>query len=166
VTGRIVQHGNHPYQVIGTPARNLIKVDSKFDAAELVATARAQTDGGRGAVQGPQVNVSHRDVEQARKELVDGISDSEVREIRDEIIGRLAQGELTVDLTAEEDMVTGFEVGEELFIYSDGLTVSEFSGAVSRVVNARWRTRSYMVSAYDIKGVIDSDGNPGPSAFH
>lgn len=166
VLGRVAQHGSHPYQVLGTPARNFIKVKSGFDAAQLVAAGRAQTDGGRGSVQGQQINVNQRDVENAREELVDDLSESEVREIRDEIISRLAQDDLTVDLTATGDVVTGFEVGTELFAYDQDLTVSEFSSTVSRVVNARWRTRSYMVSAYDIKGVIDSGGNPGPSAFH
>lgn len=154
VNGRVVQHGTHVYQVLGSTAFRHLKVRAEFNVAEALAVQRAsiQADGGTAT----QVEVSPQDVQQARTELLNGLDDDQTEEIRQGVIDRVTDASVEAQLQTADDgrTVFGIELARQLHIYSEDVSPAEFADEVQTIVNQMWRTKEFLLKEYGVRDAI------------
>lgn len=167
VTGRAVQRGDHVYQVLATPAWNFVQVQAKFDAAEARAFERAQADGGSPAGGPPmaQPQISAPAIQRHRGDLLDNLSEEEHEDLRVRVIDALTEGDLVAALLPGQRMeITGVEVQNQLFIYDEDISISEFNTAVQEVINTLWDVKEILVEAYGLRdGPVSTPSDDTPA---
>lgn len=156
VKGRQVQHGGHGYHVLASPQFAHIKLQAGFDAAEMLAAnqAIAQADG-------PQVQVTDASLQSAQNKLRDR-ADKDLGTIREELINRVSVDEKVVQLNADEEFVSGFQVTTRLFMYDESVSVAKFNDEVQALINVLWRGKAYLMSEYNLQGGGSDDGEDLP----
>lgn len=149
-------------RVVGSPDWPFIVVESSYDVSQELAANKklAKTDGG---IQVESVEIDETDVKSARQELRDR-AQSDLGEIRNDLVGRISIDDLAVELNADEEFVTGFKVDDKLFPYEDGLADQEVFNSLQRIASVIFSGRELLIHEYDVRNAVDAD-NHGPRGF-
>lgn len=168
LSGYSCQYGSHSVDVVGCPTWEFFQVRYSFDLAQLLAVQQAGRE-----TTGRQVTLDATDVRDARRELVDRLSEEEHADLRLELIVQLSNSSHAVALVADEaDRVSGLTITRKIFVY-DEFGVGDFDRAVQRTVNLGWQGKELLVERYGIREEFDVagsganaiDDDVGPSAF-
>lgn len=145
-------------RVTGSPEWPFITVESSYDVSQELAANKklAKTDGG---VQVESVELDETDVKTARQELRDH-AQTDLGEIRNDLVDRISIDDLAIDLNADEEFVTGFTVSDRLFPYGDGLTDQEVYDSLQRIASVVFSGREVLAHEYDVRNAVDGDDGP------
>lgn len=169
VSGYSCQYGSHQIEIVGCPTWEFFQVRYSFDLTQLLAVQQADVEPSQGTV-----TIDRTDIQSARQDLADRLSEEEHAELRLELITQLSDSSNAIALNADEaDRVFGLTVTRNIFVYEDAFGLGEFHETVQRTVNLGWQGKEILIDAYGIRNELEIpdsvpntlDDDVGPSAF-
>lgn len=161
VNGRLVQHGSLTYSVQASPAWPFVLLESGYNIAEDLAMGQkqAQTDGGVQQVQPP----NDQDVSRAKETLRDN-ADTDLKDIRLEVVDAISDGPLSVQLDADEEFVYGFTARRRLYAHDRDISIQEYFDEVQTLISAVYHGKEILQRRYDIESAV-GDPSAGPRGY-
>jgi hypothetical protein len=155
-------HGTHTYIVAGATAWEHIVVRYPFNLDNAIAIRKA-TGGTPGNQQ--TTEITEQDIKSAQVDLDEKLSnqnDADLREFRLNLLQILCREGCALDLnTTKPHYVHGFDLDKKIFIYEDGMTISEYENAVQTIVNLGLAGKEYLLENYGLREGGDTQSTTG-----
>lgn len=159
VVGRALSYRSNGFRLVAAPDWSHLKLITSYDAAEELAVNRkiSRTDGG---VQVSGVQLEEHDVTSAREDLQDN-AESDLEDIRQRLVQRIAGGDLYTSVSGTDTFVTGFELEKRLYSRDD-LEAAALDRSFQELFNTAWAGQELLCYEYDLRyPATDSSGPRG-----
>lgn len=146
-TVRDAQRGDCAYHIVASPDMPFCELRSTFNMVEALAIDMAASEGRNQA--------TNQDLDDARRRIRRQAEDVDLAEVESEFRSRISDNGIAVETETVDGVLTSFSPITRLFVYDEGLTISEFDTTVQTIVNAVVTGQTYLVDKYELRDSVD-----------